>query len=377
MNWFILANTEKELTAARATHTPPTDWTPSALGERGSGEGKSYTLTDDVATITIRGVMTETPDWFAQYFGGGNVTYPQIISALREADADPRVKTVDIDLQSPGGSVAGSYEAFTALRDMSKPTRVLSGGSVASAAYMLAAQADTIVATSPMAMFGSVGVVVDAYLSDSVVSVTSTNAPDKRPDLKTEAGRATLRSNLDDIHDVMIKMVADGRGTTSETVNQNFGRGGMMLASKALESGMIDEVKTELAPTRGGKIEATKQESTMDLKTLKASHPETYIAAVNEGKEAGKTQERERAAAHITMGEACGDMTIAMKNISEGAEMSANVNAAYMAASMKRNMQADRQDEAPAATDTPAAKTGGDSIEDQSVDALAAAMGAL
>lgn len=74
-----------------------------------------------------------------------------------------------------------------------------------------------------------------------------------------------------------------------------------------------------------------KKEKTMDLKMLEKEHPEIYAQAV----EVGVTQERERVSAHLTLGEASGDMALAITSINEGAEMSATLNAKYMAAHMK------------------------------------------
>jgi len=101
------------------------------------------------------------------------------------------------------------------------------------------------------------------------------------------------------------------------------------------------------APTdeRGGdggpSTNSTKGDEIMKISELKARHPELFAEVVG----LGVNQERERVAAHLTMGEASGDMELAVASINEGAEMSATINAKYMAAHMKRKESNDRQDE--------------------------------
>ena len=87
--------------------------------------------------------------------------------------------------------------------------------------------------------------------------------------------------------------------------------------------------------------QGNKETKTMNLSQLRAEHPELFAEAVA----VGVNQERERVSAHLTMGEASGDMALAVASINEGAEMSATINAKYMAAHMKRKESNDRQDE--------------------------------
>lgn len=79
----------------------------------------------------------------------------------------------------------------------------------------------------------------------------------------------------------------------------------------------------------------------MDLNTLKAQHADVYAAAVQEG----VTQERDRVGAHVTMGEASGDMKTAITAINDGSAMTAQLQATYMAAGMNRQDVNNRQDD--------------------------------
>ena len=79
----------------------------------------------------------------------------------------------------------------------------------------------------------------------------------------------------------------------------------------------------------------------MDLQTLKAQHPDVYAAAAQEG----RTEERDRVGAHLTMGEASGDMKTAIDAVQDGSAMTATLQAKYMAAGMNRSDVQARQDD--------------------------------
>lgn len=105
---------------------------------------------------------------------------------------------------------------------------------------------------------------------------------------------------------------------------------------------------------RGGAPQ--QKDKKMDPKTLQSEHPETYAAVLNLGKAEGHSAgvaegisaERKRAADHLKVGEACGDLPSAHKAIASGASL-ADMQADYLAASMKRGAVNIRQAETDAA----------------------------
>jgi ClpP class serine protease len=296
--------------------------------------------TDGTASIQIRGVLTRQPDIFARFFGGGNTTYGEIIAALDGANADSNIKSINVDIDSPGGEVLGLQAAMEAFSTSPKPVHVTSGGMVASAAYMLASQAERITAVNRGVMFGSVGVVSGGWVSKSYVDVTSTDAPEKRPDLSTEEGKAQMRKRLDAVHDLMVGQIATGRATDVATVNANFGRGNMLLAEQALANNMIDGIsnisQSPNNPTADSSGSNMEHES-MDVETLAADHPKVYAAVVQKGVD----QERARVKSHITAATAVEDMTIAIGAIEDGASF-ADKQADYFAAGQKHNAKTSR-----------------------------------
>lgn len=298
----------------------------------------------NLARINVEGVLTARPNIFAMLFGGGGTTYPQFINALAAAEQDGRVEAVDVYFNTPGGTVDGLFPAVEAYRNMRKPTTSVITGQAASAGYGLASQGKRVVAESRASRAGSVGVVVDFRIDKNSGSVTSTNAPNKRPDLSTDEGKAQLRSELDDLEAIFIDEIAAGRGVSGDKVRADFGRGGMFTAEKALKAGMIDAIRGKTAETETPAIPSGNNpegEKAMDLDKLKAEHRDVYEAAVA----IGEAKERERVEAHLQLGEAYGAMDTALAAVKDGSELTIKLQSAYLAAGANRSAVNDRQDE--------------------------------
>ncbi len=311
------------------------------------------TIAGDKAEIHVKGVLTNSPDIFAMFFGGGNTTYPEIISALAEADADTNIDEIIMRFDSGGGGILGMFDTIAAIQTTKTPITAVVGTMAASAAFALASQADSLIASNRASMVGSIGIAIDTFVFDEQVSITSTHAPKKRPDLRTEKGKAIVVEELDAIHELFAEAIAVGRNTTEEKVNAEFGQGATLLADEALKRGMIDSIagSTPLKVVKSAKQTTVHrggqqpEAGPMDLIELKAKHPDVYQAAVNVGQIEGQTKERDRVGAHLTLGKASGAMETAITAIKEGSEMTATLTAEYMAAGMNRQDVSNRQDD--------------------------------
>jgi ClpP class serine protease len=413
--WLLRKDVADALHQARTSGTALTAAQVEAFEKRteasSTGVPRNLKIAGDVAEITIEGVLSNKPDIWAYWFGGGNCTYESIRQSLALAAADPAIKRVVLNIASPGGYVDGLFDTLAALEAFSKP-KTTRASQADSAAYALAAMGGSIEATNPAAEFGSVGVVSTYYIDDTIVEITSTNAPNKRPDPTTPEGQAVIREFLDAIHDLFVDAIARGRATTKDLVNANFGRGAVLLAKDAKRLGMIDKIaKPQLravassdayegagnaapepvaahpappvaaatattspaaaAPTAptpvpsapaqdasaasGGAAKARKK---MNEEELRAQHPELYSAVFNKGKAEGEkgkaeavsnalAEEKDRVEGHLIMGEAAGDMKLAIESVRSGVKMNATLQAKYMAAGMnKRDRDARAADEA-------------------------------
>jgi ClpP class serine protease len=409
-----------------------------------NGEPRIFKRAGDVAEIMVEGVLTPKPDFYAYYYGGGNTTYPEIIQSLALAGADPSIKRLVLNISSPGGYVGGLFDALAALEMFAKPKETFAS-MADSAAYAIAALGGKITATNVAAEFGSVGVCATyvQYDFEKVYEITSTNAPNKRPDPSTPEGQAVIRKQLDAIEEIFVDCIARGRGTTKDLVISDFGRGEVLLANEAKRLKMIDRIakapqrslpaenggpdsaataevvppgiegnlaldvgeiqaaaaKIALPPmpappapqqdasaVRGG-ADAAKVRKSMNEQELQAQHPELYSAVLNKGKaegEKGKAEavsaavatERDRVEGHLIMGEASGEMKIALESVRSGATMTVALQAKYMAAGMnKRDTSARAADDVVAAAATAGAtgkEPGGKTLQERVADEIEA-----
>ena len=123
-------------------------------------------IEDGVGVISIEGPIIRKPDLFARVIFGATSS-DEIGSALREAAGREDTKAVFLDIDSPGGTVAGTPELAAAVASLNgkKPVYAFSSGLMCSAAYWIASQARAVYAT-PSAQVGSIGV-VQAVIDDS------------------------------------------------------------------------------------------------------------------------------------------------------------------------------------------------------------------
>ncbi len=121
---------------------------------------------DGIATISIEGPILRKPGLMARVIMGATDS-EEIGAAVSEAGQRDDIKAVFLNIDSPGGTVAGTPElaAAVASLDAQKPVYAFSSGLMASAAYWIASQARAIYAT-PSTKVGSIGV-VQAVIDES------------------------------------------------------------------------------------------------------------------------------------------------------------------------------------------------------------------
>ncbi len=117
-----------------------------------------YQRYSNVAVITIDGVIDKRISSFEmECYGGCDLS--DVDAALAQAANDPRVDTVVLDINSPGGSVIGVPDTAARIASLraTKEVHAYINVMACSAGYYLASQADVITA-SPSAIVGSIGV---------------------------------------------------------------------------------------------------------------------------------------------------------------------------------------------------------------------------
>lgn len=247
---------------------------------------------DGNANIPVRGILSTQVDWCAAYFQETTTTYGFIRAAAIKADNDSRVTgKIRLRMETPGGIITDLDETSQVLFNLKKPTETIGSGMIASAGYYLASQTDSITVNSPSVFVGSIGVAVEfidrSKLDDERgvkrVTLTSTDAPDKRPDLSTTNGQKSLIRELDALHNIFVSRIVQGRNKndsafTNKIVNETFGKGAVLIASEAMDAGMIDGVELEIQDTIN--IETTKHKHKKS--TSNSASKATTQAAANQ-----------------------------------------------------------------------------------------------
>lgn len=221
---------------------------------------------DGIAIVPVNGPIFRYANLFTMFSGGTSVQ--DLATDFQASMEDPAIKAILLNVDSPGGEVAGINEMASMIRAAAgkKPVVTYVGGMAASGAYWLASQTQAIVG-DPTAVLGSIGIVAtfrDRKAADEKAGIAnyeivSSQSPKKRLDPGTESGRALIQAVLDDLAAEFVASVASGRGVTEEKVLADFGQGGVMTAKRAIDAGMADQlgsfesVLAELAATEPGK----------------------------------------------------------------------------------------------------------------------------
>jgi signal peptide peptidase SppA len=209
------------------------------------GEPASYQMAGSVAVIGIEGHMTKG----RSSFGGASTV--EIRRMLAKAQSDEAVKSILLNIDSPGGTADGTAELGDAVAKSRKPVRAFVGGMACSAAYWIASQADRIDAgrTNFIGSIGTVAVLEDVTgMMDKAgikMRVVSTG-PYKGLGMDgaiTDALVEDVQREINDLNAHFLAAVADGRGMPMETV-RTLADGRSHTGDKALALGLIDGLST-------------------------------------------------------------------------------------------------------------------------------------
>ena len=207
----------------------------------------------NIAVIPMRGVITQRPGMFSEFFGGSNTQ--ELGAAIAQAVADDSIGQILLEIDSPGGSVYGLTELHSTIMRARqiKPVVVAVNSLAASAAYWIASAADEVFVT-PGGEVGSIGVWVahedvSAALKSAGVDVTLVSAGEHKTEgnpygpLDPDAKRF-MQSRVNDYYGSFIRDVARGCSVPVDQVRTGMGQGRVLGADAALAANMVDGVLT-------------------------------------------------------------------------------------------------------------------------------------
>jgi signal peptide peptidase SppA len=235
------------LDIAQRAHEP--DWEAVAMKQaKRIDQADILQMRGDVAVLNVVGPIFRYANLFTSMSGATSIQ--ELATRFRAAVDDPNVKSILLNIDSPGGEVSGISELATAIYEARKKKMVAAyvDDMAASGGYWLASSAGHIVAadTSKLGSIGVIATITEKQQEDGVKvhQFVSSVSPRKRPDLDSKDGRAQIQQVVDDLAGVFVTAVARNRGVSAEDVVSQFGKGSIVVGAKAVAVGMADEIGT-------------------------------------------------------------------------------------------------------------------------------------
>ena len=214
-------------------------------------EQREVATSKGVAIIPIVGSISHRPTGIEAM--SGMTSYATLQKQFEAAFNDPNVGSILMDIDSPGGSVAGAFDFrdYLMSKKGTKPVYALARDAMCSAAYLIGSTADKVYATQT-ARVGSIGVVAmhtDASgkmekegLKPTFISAGKFKTAGN-PYEKLEGDKLKyLQDSVDESYDMFINAVADARGIDKKVIRDTEAR--VYGGKKAVEIGLADGIRT-------------------------------------------------------------------------------------------------------------------------------------
>ena len=201
-----------------------------------------------IAVIYANGNIVEDDD-------PNNISGDRFASIISKVRADSTVKAVVLRVNSPGGTVLAASKIKEEIDETRavKPVIASYGGYAASGGYWISNSCDHIFSdattlTGSIGCFSAIpefGKTVKDIAHVNIVPVKSNKHSDMlslmRPFDAEET--ASMQEYVDDIYDIFVNTVAEGRDMTYEAVDE-IAQGRVWTGSDALKIGLVDEIGT-------------------------------------------------------------------------------------------------------------------------------------
>lgn len=237
-------------------------------------------LRDGVAVLSVFGPLFPRANLFAQILGATSID--RLALDFNKALKNDSVSAIVLNFDSPGGVTTHINEMAGMINNANKPVIAYISGNAGSAAYYLASAANEVVvdATAPV---GGIGVVTRLVKNknDETIEFISSNAPDKRPDINTEQGRAVIQNHIDAMESVFIDSVSQFRRLNQEDIIAL--RGGLFVGQGAVDAGLADRLGSLESVISELQTNQTSTAITMKIAQFKAEHPSIHQTAFDLG----------------------------------------------------------------------------------------------
>jgi signal peptide peptidase SppA len=256
-----------------------------AIGWSEDGGGrrvKSYRVENGIAVLPVTGTLVHKFGYMQPV--SGFTGYDGIIARLNAAMDDPDVKGVLLDIDSPGGEVAGAFDTsdlIARMRDQ-KPIWSLANDTACSAGYLLASACSERLITQT-GVVGSIGVVVahrsvEKALEDAGVEITLIYSGSHKVDCNPYQAlpkdvQADIQARVDDNRDMFASKVSAYTGLSKKAVLAT--EAAIYEGDDAIKAGLAGQL-VNYADAVAEMAEALKPKGVrMSANAAKAQGPET------------------------------------------------------------------------------------------------------
>jgi protease-4 len=217
---------------------------------------KEYTLegrgSDKLLLIPVHGMITDTPK--ERFLAQSPSMVENVVSQLRKAEQDIRIKAVLFEINSPGGTITASdllYHEISSFKERTGKKVAVSMMDIAtSGAYYVSLPADMITA-HPTTVTGSVGVIFlqpkIAGLMEKIGLSVDVRKFGKNKDMATpfrdssEEEQRFLQKLVDDMGERFISLVQKHRKPNPKALAE-ISTARIFFADEALQLGLVDKV---------------------------------------------------------------------------------------------------------------------------------------
>lgn len=281
----------------------------------GKGQYEPYAIMGDgVGVISVEGSLAHKTGSLEPE--SGMMGYDGIQEKMSMALSDPKVKTILLNIDSPGGEVSGAFDLADFIAQAKTQKKIVSyaGDTMASAAYLIGSQADAIYA-SQTASLGSIGVLVahtdySKAMENDGVKVTLIHSGEHKVDGSpyeplADGVKAEIQSEIDSIRGKFAQYAANGRKKDKADMMATEAR--MYPAEAAVSVGLADGVMSfdqlishlSQPVSRSGDAKPKGKQMTQEVVASAPGLSEAEVeklmeAAGKEGIKAGASAERAR-----------------------------------------------------------------------------------
>jgi len=241
------------------TRISASDWLGDDEKESFSRKGRDtgYDVVGGIAIVPVTGTLVQKLGSLRPY--SGMTGYDGIRRAFLTALTDDAVKGIMLDIDSPGGEVAGCFDLVDEIYRArgTKPIWSVLTESAYSAAYAIASAADRIVVPRTGGV-GSIGVIVihcdwTQKIKDDGLAVTIINFGDRKAESNpyrklSEQARDAIQSDVNTMGQLFVETVARNRGLSEKTIRET--QAATYIAADGVALGLADAVASPDAAFR-------------------------------------------------------------------------------------------------------------------------------